>query len=345
MDTKQFTRDNHYVPQAYLKSWSIKGNWVWSNRLLVPHVQVPLWKKSSPRGLAKHQNLYTRSIATGESDEMEHWLNAEFETPAQGAIERAIRGERLTPEDWRALIRFLAAQDARTPARMFEAMKRWERTLPGILNDVLEGAVKKLEEAKRTGMRIAAPNMPHAEYLPIRVTKTMEPGAAFGSLQLHTVAGRGMWLFSLQRLLTQTIEILYDHKWTIVQCPPGMQWITSDDPVIKLNARGPQGYDFGGGWGSKGTEIFMPLGPRHMLYTAVGHRPPPTGIVLSTNIARTFQRFQAEHAHRYIFASEENVDVALWRPRVVDLAAFKREAEQWNQWHLSQLNAERDLRS
>jgi len=35
--------------------------------------------------------------------------------------------------------------------------------------------------------------------------------------------------------------------------------------VILLNFYSPEKYDFGGGWGSVGTEIFMPLGPGHHL--------------------------------------------------------------------------------
>jgi hypothetical protein len=343
-DSTQFTHANHYVPQAYLKRWAEQDEKVWTSRLLVSHKQVPVWKLVSPRGLAKHQHLYTRAIATGESDEVEDWFNAEFETPALDPIQRAISGDRLSPEDWRAVIRFLAAQDARTPARMHEAMKRWERTLPGILNDVLETTVAKLIDAKRSGTPMKARRQhDHEQFFPLKVTKEFRPGEEQGTLQVHTVAGRGMWLFSLRHLLTQTMNILLQHKWTILESPSSMKWITSDDPVIKLNARSATDYDFKGGWGSKGTEIFMPLGPRHLLYTAVGARPPARGTVLSTEIARSFQRFSAEHAHRYIFAAEPDADVENWRPRHVSQADFVSESEQWSKWPESQLRAEREL--
>jgi hypothetical protein len=340
---KQFTHANHYVPQAYLKNWAQADGKVWTSRLLVPHIEVPIWKKASPKGLAKHQHLYTRTIAAGESDEIENWFNADFETPAQTAIQRAISNATLSREDWKALIRLLAAQDARTPARMLEGMKRWESTLPAILDDVLKITVTRLEDAQRRGVPVRARSQPYADHFPLRVTKEFLQGDELGTLQVHTVAGRGLWLFSLRHLLTQTIEVLFQHKWTIVECPTEMTWLTSDDPVIKLNARNATDYDFKGGWGSKGTEIFMPLSPRHLLYTAVGRRSPARGTILSLEVASLFQRFIAEHAHRYVFATAPNPDVELWRPRYVDLAAFKFESEQWEQWHSSQLRAERAL--
>lgn len=342
-NNKQFTHANHYVPQAYLKRWAQADDKVWSSRLLVPHEQVPVWKKVSPRGLAKHQHLYTRTIVTGESDEIEHWLNAEFETPAQEAIQKAVLGARMSRADWRALVRFLAAQDARTPARMHEGVKRWERTLPAILNDVLEGAVEKFKNAKRTGNPINVQSQPYANHFPLKISKEFQPGEENGTLQVHTIAGRGLWLFGLRHLLTQTIEVLLQHKWTIVECPEEMNWMTSDDPVIKLNARSETDYDFKGGWGSKGTEIFLPLGPRHLLYTAVGYRGPVRGTTLSIDVGRRFQRFNVEHAHRYVFATNPDPDVEIWRPRHVNAADFRFESEQWAQWHSAQLRAERAL--
>jgi hypothetical protein len=183
----------------------------------------------------------------------------------------------------------------------------------------------------------------HSEYFPIRVNREDLQNIGEVRLQVQTIAGRGLWLFSLRRLLTNTIKALYSHRWTILQCPAGFTWATSDDPVIKLNYQSPLRYDFGGGWGSAGTEIFLPLGPKHLLYARVGARPPNRGTVVSLEEAKIFQKFIVEHAHRMVFSAGQDPAVVGLRARAVDAGAFAKEAEQWSRWHEDQVDAERDL--
>lgn len=175
------------------------------------------------------------------------------------------------------------------------------------------------------------------------MTTELVPGEEQGMLGIETVVGRGLWLFSLKQLLTRTVNALMAHKWTILRSPEGIEWLTSDDPVVRLNYHNPTKYDFGGGWGSVGTEIFLPLSPRHLLYTKIGTKPPQRGTVVSTEPAGWLQRFTIEHAHRFIIAKEENESVSKIRPRIVDPAAFKTEKEQWKRWHEEQTVAERNL--
>jgi hypothetical protein len=341
--SKQFYRENHYVPQAYLRRWAHLGDKVWTSRLLVSHANVPIWKESSIKGVAKRRDFYTRIITSGETDDIERWLNDSFEMPAQEAIEKATSGQRLSPQDRRHLILFLAAQDVRTPARLLESMKRWESTLDSIVQETLEESVREFVDAKRDGRELDLTQHPETNYFPIKVSKEFVPNANEGYIRVDGIAGRGLWLFSLRHLLNKTATVLLKHKWTILCCPPGMTWITSDDPVVKLNYRRSGDYDFGGGWGTRGTEIFLPLGPRHLLYTKIGSRPPRRGTVLSPKIAEAFQRFCVEHAHRLIFSTTPNPQVEIWRPRHINGEHYAHEEGQWANWHVEQTEAERSL--
>ena len=69
-------------------------------------------------------------VAGRESDDIEKWLNREFETPAEEALRKVTSDRRLTPDDWKRLIRFLAAQDVRTPAHLIEDLQRWDKLFP-----------------------------------------------------------------------------------------------------------------------------------------------------------------------------------------------------------------------
>jgi hypothetical protein len=338
-----FRRDNHYVSCGYLKRWTSSTGRLWAYRILVSHENVPLWKESSIRGIAYHSHLYTRIAAGLESDEIEQWFEHEYETPAEEALQKATSNGRLTPSDWRVLSRFLAAQDVRTPARLVENLQRWYKTLPDLLQNTLQESVQKLELMKSRGENIPPAESSLARYFPLRIKTETKPNQEFGTLKAETIVGRGLWLFAIKHLLTKTADVLHKHRWTILSPPKGMKWFTSDDPVVRLNYHGPKKYDFGGGWGSEGTEIFMPLSPNHLLYTQIGKRPPLRGTQLSLAKAEMIRRFIAEHAHRIIFAAESDTDVPKLRPRLVSADLFRDEKMQWSKWHEDQTTAERDL--
>jgi hypothetical protein len=336
--------DNHYVPLLYLKRWAGTDRKVAVYRVLVQHANVPLWNRFSIRSIGFHQNLYTRILGGTETDEFENWLEREIETPAEEPIARATANARLTPADWERLIRFLATQDMRTPARMIDFMARQVKELPAATERVLQNVVRDLTEAKRSGKTIERPASDIGAGFPIRVTKEIEPGAELGTLKVETVVGRSLWLWSLKQPLTQTYKVLKAHKWTVVRPPTNMNWLTSDNPVVKLNYYAHDHYDFKGGWGKPGTELIMPLGPQHLLYTKVGERPPwIKGDRVPEFFALAFQRFIIQNAHRYVYAATPDPQVEMIRPRTVNAAAFQHEANQWKKWGHEQSQAERNL--
>ncbi|HEX5761282.1 MAG TPA: DUF4238 domain-containing protein [Thermoanaerobaculia bacterium] len=336
-------RDNHYVPRGYLKRFAAPDGHVWCYRTLVSHPQVPVWKPSSVRGVAYHSHLYTRMAAGRETDEVEKWLDQEFEAPAKEALRKATSGARLTRDDWGCLVRFLAAQDVRTPARLIESLERWHQTLPVLLASTLEDSVRKLELARASGRSVTEARLPFRDYVPLRVTTEIQAGEEFGQLKSELVVGRGLWLFLIRHLLTRTAKVLHRHRWTILTPPRDLNWFTSDDPVIKLNAYGDGKYDFKGGWDNPGTEILLPLSPRHLLYTQIGRQPPSREHAMPRYQADLIRRFCAEHAHRMIFAASSDADVPVLRPRIVNAELLREENEVWRKWHEDQTIAERKL--
>lgn len=316
---------------------------MWTYRLLVSHENVPLWRAQSYASLANHQHLYTRHLAAGAADEIENWLARDFEDPAEQAIEKVICGARMYPEDWQCLARFVAAQDVRTPARMMQLVTRWQKTLPDLVQSTLQESVQKLKDAQERRETLTVRPSPLAREFPSRITTHLEPGAEMGTLRLETASGRAMWLFLMRYLLTNAVATLLRHRWTILRAPPGIRWLTSDNPVIRLNYYGPGKYDFEGGWGREGGEILLPLSPEHLLYTKVGSKPRRE--TASPQMAQLIQRMTIEHAHRFVFAEEPNHSVETSRPRFVDPSAFKKEADFWNRWQVEQEEIERSLLS
>lgn len=340
-------RDNHYVPRSYLKRWASAQLKLWSYRVLVSDARVPLWKHVSTRGVAHHEHLYTKVAAPGESDEVERWLDAEFEAPAEAAIEGVVSERRLRPSDWRLLARFFAAQDVRTPARLLENMSRWRASLQELMQNTLTRSAAQLEmmtPAERAKLRAEGSSRGD---LPFRVSVERRVGEAGGWLKGETVSGRAMWLWSIQQLLTDSsraFQTLQKHRWTILKPPVGESWFTSDDPVLKVNFNSLTDYTFGGGWGSVGTDLMLPLGPHHLLFTQVGKPVPPRGTRMGKEKAAVVRRLVAEHAHRHVFAKAPDPFLEKARPRVVDAAELQREALEWQRWHSEQSAAERGLK-
>ena len=103
---EQVTRDNHFVPQAYLRRWSHRGTEVWTYRLLVSHAKVPEWVSLPVKGVAFRRDLYTSVVGGTEVDDFESWVEGDFESPGLAAIQRVVDESTLRRNDWNALARY-----------------------------------------------------------------------------------------------------------------------------------------------------------------------------------------------------------------------------------------------
>ena len=344
MNKDQFKKDNHFVPRSYLKRWAGDDGCVSVYRLLVSHPKMPIWKRVSVRAVAFHEHLYTTVAGGSESDALERWLDKEFESPAEDPIMRAVSDRRLSSDDWVKLVRFLAAQDARTPARFEESFARNEKQLPGMIESSIRSAMKRRAETLNRGEE---PRSPPGEIepspIPFRVTVRPNPDGEGGKVVGEALNGRALWLYGIRRALTVPIKVLLAQRWTILRPPTGEQLVTSDNPVIRLSYRTSSDYDLKGGWGIPGTDIMLPLGPGHLLYTEVGRPVPQRGTRMNSRLYDLVHRFTVENAYRQVIATSDVENVASVRPRTVDAAYAKAERDRWSTWHAEQTAAEIEL--
>ena len=334
-------RDNHYVSQALLRRWSSDGKTVSAYRLLVSSSSVPLWDSMPIRGLAYHRDLYTDSSGGEDSDAFESWLTTSFEQPGNDAIEKVISGKRLSREDWHALARYIAVQDLRTPQSYTEKMPLWEESTREAMKQ-LPTFLREFEEAKKKGtVPKSDPRTNELPDLPIRIhiERPDDSEAAQATLQVDVTLGRRFWLGEMRRLPTVLDDVVCRHMWTIVEPAAGMEWPLTDHPVLRLNYRGPQQYDFGGGWGRKHGEIMMPLSPRHLAFVHIGkdwgrHR------TFSQEHTLLIRRLLVERAHRWVFATGPQDWIVETSERDVNPLEFEAEAKAWESWHQNQSEAE-----
>ena len=337
----QITHDNHYVPQFYLRRWSKDGIHLWVYKTLVSHESEDEWKWASVKSCAFQRDLYTTHIDGKLVDDYERWISSEIENPAIPSVEKAVKGEYLAEKDWENLIRLLGLQDIRTPQSFIDFMSLWEKVVPDLLQSTLETVVKKLSvEGNHTLIQQNQSYLGSAfsHSMNVHVHKPAIPDEK-GYIQAEVKLGRTFWVEVQRYIITSTVEELMKHNWCILHPAKGIRWVTSDHPVVKLNYYSSSAYDFKGGWGSSGTEIFMPLSPLHLMYTKIGSSPPPNK-TLTPEVSIKIQRFLAEKSRKWIFASERQDEIPILKPRIINSELVRKEQEVWNRWHEEQSKIE-----
>jgi len=336
------TRDNHFVPQLYLKNFATPSGEVLEYRILVSRSSVPVWKPVNVAGTGYEKNLYTRIVRGEEADDIEQWLNREFESPAKEPFQKVLADKELTQGDWKILVRFLASQIVRTPAFLIKYLPLWNRMAPVVLDQSLKDVDARLREARESGQKIVEDNVPHTEYFPMKTDRKDLPEEKKVQFTTKLVVGRGLWFYTMKHTLTNTLKVLHKHKWAILEAPARLGWFTSDDPVICLNFRSESDYDFNGGWNRARANILFPLSPRHLMFTEIGANSYPRQVP-SRYHARLFRRMIAEHAHRRIYSLAEDGKIPQLKPRLVDAVAFQNERKLWEAWYEDQSRAEEAL--
>ncbi len=338
--TQNITRDNHYVPEFLLRQWALEGR-VFLYRILVSAPAVPEWHQKPTSTVGFRDDLYTSFSGGQEVDAFEKWTQG-IETPAATSIQKLTAGSKLTPADWRDIIRLVALQDLRTPQGFLELRKLWDRVIPGALTKSMQDAIGQLERAHMRGERLPEPPDrpdPIERLVRIEIEPPSEHGSDKAKIHATVPSGRRLWLETVRNLMENAAKVLLTHRWSVAAPSGDLQWPLPDHPVLRLNWNSESDYNFGGGWNSPGTEIMMPLSPRHLLYVKVGAKMR-NRFTLGDDATQLLQRLLAERAHRYIFATRNEKWVATARPRTVDAAAFAAEDRQWREWHQDQLSSE-----
>ena len=341
-----FARGNHYVPQSYFRRWSADGHKVWAYRVLVPHVDYPIWELRSIRGLAVRAHLYTSVAGGEESDDVERWLQREVEEPALPVLDRLCSGEpakSLTANDRKRLARYVAALWARSPLYYEEHTRMMGDHLQSILQPTMQRAITELEGALKKGKPRPIPLTEGVRMSSLAVKVQRGPeGGSDPRLEANIVVGREMWLDSMKRIINTLYVHLEKHQWQVLRPPPRWTWFTTDHPLLRLNFESSEKYDFKGGFGSKGTDLVLPLSPEHLLHARIGH-PPPEITELPPGTATQIKGCIAQNAFRWIVADAPAPKAEWFMPRVVSLEHYRAEEERFSRYHEEQSAAQREL--
>lgn len=337
MNKQGLRADNHYVPVMYLKNWADNKEKIQVYKTLVSHEREYLWRSHSAKAIAKQRHLYTQYISGTESDDFERWIDSSYESPAKEALDKAINDRKLSRDDWDSLIRFLACQDLRTPARLLQHLELEPKLFEENIKETLGHVINELESNSLSMVNRPEPVTNSYQHYPMKVTVTRDDNdKSLGRLRVTGFTGRSSWIISIQQLLNDLEPLLHSHRWTIIKPAKGYYWPTSDNPVIKLNYMNDKNYNFGGGWGREKGNIIFPIGPEHAVVTEIGDKHSiRKGTRLTESATVQLRKFIAEHAHRMIFSNRVDNELIGFRPRVVNSDVVKGENQKIKEWHES----------
>lgn len=333
MSSKNITHHNHYVPQFYLHNWCLNNNYLWVYSLLVSDTRVPYWSQKSIKSEGKWDDFYTRIVDNQEIDDFEKWFNAEFETPVKPIYEKLLNDNTINVQKSIPLSRYIAAQHLRTPAQANHILSIIHDKMPQILD--------------MTSQMINQNPIPKAQLndsdeqvsLPVKVS--IDRGNK--TIYTETVIGKSMYLHALRHSLNTTVKVMYDYSWHVINAADGVTFPTTDDPVICLNYRSENDYDFYGGWGLPHGNIIFPISPHKLLFTEIGIDCDTKKLDKSLEWSLFFRKIIIEHAFRFIYDIEPKTDVFTINPRVVNKELFKEEQQKLSSWHEEHIKAEQDL--
>ena len=169
--------------------------------------------------------------------------------------------------------------------------------------------------------------------IPMKVIIEPSEDGVGSIVKAETYVGRSSWIFSMKYLLKNTCKTLHKHKWTIVKPAKGYKWLTSDNPVIKLNFTNAKKYDLKGGWGKTKGNIIFPISPEHAMFAQIGDRPMQKGTRLSLDKTLFFRKIICENASRFIFSSFSDEEVVKLKPRKIDEEQYLFEKKEIEKWH------------
>lgn len=332
---KDIKKDNHYVPQFYLKQWSYDTKNIYVYRRLVSHKKVPYWSEESIKYIAKQLHLYTEYLAGNEIYDFELWFNSNYETPVQSSYLKALNDFDLNDDDLKILIDYTASQIVRTPKFYFTSNRIVENAFNYVcenrIPEIMENITKKIENDKNS-IPLQSENNKYSNLSDIIKSKIDKEN---GIVEVSIILGRDSWLANIKHLLLNTSKVLYEHHWSIITMDNAVEIPTSDDPVICLNYYSHDKYNFGGGWNYPGSEIIFPLSPQKILYTKVGNKFE-SKLTMSKEESLIIKNLIMNHSYRYLYSREKIKFMFKQLPREINIEKYNWEKESWLNWNENQ---------
>ena len=215
-------------------------------------------------------------------------------------------------------------------------MKLSKEIFPKSVRETIENLPKAIKSNKTC---ISTTKSEGENLFPLKVSLDRENRIA----KIRAVIGKGLYLHTLKHQLSETLKVAEYLNWKVIHAGGNVSFPTSDDPVICLNFRNRNDYDFNGGWKRKNCDILMPISPNMILFAEVGKKGDLDFLDYSSEHSLLFREMIIKHAYRYVYAEKRQRGMLALNPRIVSRELFEQEKESMSGWHTEQMQAEKEL--
>ena len=242
---------HHYNPQHHLARFTNPSGMLLVYDRHADPAKMP--RSCTPKNAGFEKWLYAPEdgSAAHHDDTIEVWLANSVDGPAVEPIDRLIAGKRPSRAQRKAMARFVAAQDLRTPSArdwiLAEARRRADQKTANF------GAIRD-----RIGARIRAAGFGLSEQELDRWEKDFASGARRISID------KEFWLDYLETRINMMAPGLEELSWSVVRAPATVELVLSDAAVVKSRPGFRESIPYAPGW-TKGTEWVFPLSPSDAL--------------------------------------------------------------------------------
>jgi hypothetical protein len=294
MATRSIARKHHYIPQAYLSSFTSEGTK--DGQFFVLDVESGRAFRTSPRNVGAKRDFNRVDVEGRSPDVVENAL-APFEGEAVDAIRRVIETQRFPDDsDWNLILNLLALIAVRSPGMRNSFNRSREQGLR-MIGDLLVSD----ENLWKTHMRKAREAGEHM------------PDVSFEEFKSFIDRGSYDFVFRPEgnlrvefNALDKVLPLLGQRAWSVLVAPPeGPEFICSDHPVTlvwKSGRKGPVGY------GLRETEVFFPLGRRVGFYGVYEMPLKPVVNCRPLNVAIMNERAM-NNAERHVYSALDTFSV------------------------------------
>lgn len=247
---------------------------------------------------------------------LENLFNEKYENPSAPIFQKIKKDEELENDDFCILSDYLFAQYFRTPA-MFEDLAL---VFPEVFKETVKETIKRL----RINGKIDFPDSKeiyHADkhyiWNSISVIRDKNGSSAIG------VFTRALYIECLNAMLSndKVSESLKQYNWILLKAPDDIIYPTSDKPVSICAVDSKQHFsdDIPSSLTTNKSIIFMPLDPKHLMFTQVGwDKVTAKNFTPSKNFHKALVEYIIHSSRLYIYSKEVLDNIEDIRPRQVD---------------------------
>ena len=329
----EISRNNHYISKMYLKEWECESGKVWVYNLLVSNKNIPIWNKEAIKNVCTYDSMFVRFSNGIEIDDIEKMFSEKYETPANEPLNRAKKGEKLSIEDWNAIIDFLVCNLIRMPSTLLKILNIDKNEFSKIFEEECEEFGKKLSSMTKNKFQNNnnenKDDLSYASLFPLNVTIEKN-----NLLKIETYTGKQFYLSMAMKLLDFVSSIFHSNKWGIITVDDEIDLPTSDNPIIFLEYLNGNNYRLNCSWNQKNVFILFPISSKKIIYTRVGKKVQPRYYAHKEQ-SNFMKKIIVENSYMKVISKNVDNELINYKKRSVS-------KKNYNEYHLMWENFQKD---